>query len=91
MKEVAKRANISLGTVSNVLNDPSRVSKSTRERVMKAIEETGFVRDTAARQLRGAALRAVGIVVLDSTNPFFTEIIRGAEDALREAGYVLIA
>jgi LacI family transcriptional regulator len=38
VKEVAKRANVSLGTVSNVLNDPSRVSKSTRERVMKAIE-----------------------------------------------------
>ncbi len=91
VKEVAKRANVSLGTVSNVLNEPSRVAKTTRDRVLKAIEETGFVRNTAARQLRGAGSKAVGIVVLDSSNPFFTEIIRGAEDALREEGYVLIA
>jgi LacI family transcriptional regulator len=54
------------------------------------IEETGFVRNTAARQLRGGTSKAIGVVVLDSSNPFFTELIRGAENTLRTQDYVLI-
>lgn len=52
--DVARRAHVSLGTVSHVLNRPERVSKATRERVLAAIEELGFVRNEAARQLRPA-------------------------------------
>ncbi len=91
IRDVAKKAKVSLGTVSNVLNDPERVAPATRNRVLKAIEVTGFVRNIAARQLRGGGSKAVGIVILDSSNPFFTEMIRGAEDALRQEGYLLIA
>jgi LacI family transcriptional regulator len=77
--------------VSNVLNDPLVVSETTRDRVLEAIRDTGFVRNTAARQLRGARSKVVGVVVLDSSNPFFMEMIRGAEDTLRPEGYVLIS
>ena len=91
IRDVAVQAKVSLGTVSNVLNDPERVAPATRNRVLKAIESTGFVRNIAARQLRGGGSKAVGIVILDSSNPFFTEMIRGAEDALRQEGYLLIS
>ncbi|MDA8196659.1 MAG: LacI family DNA-binding transcriptional regulator [Actinomycetota bacterium] len=91
IRDVANWAKVSLGTVSNVLNDPDRVAAATRNRVLDAIEATGFIRNIAARQLRGGGSKAIGIVILDSSNPFFTEMIRGAEDALRPEGYLLIA
>jgi LacI family transcriptional regulator len=90
MREVAQRAGVSLGTVSNVLNNPERVAASTRDRVTQAIEELGFVRNASASQLRGGASRVVGLVVLDMTNPFFMEMARGVEDAAREEGLIVI-
>lgn len=57
--------------------------------MLKAIADTGFVRSTAAHQLRGGRSRAIGVVLLDVSNPFFTEMVRGAENALRDDGYVL--
>ena len=79
--DVALRAGVSLGTVSNVLNRPDRVSPATRERVLAAIEELGFVRNEAARQLRAGPSRTIGLVVLDVGNPFFTDIAAGVEAA----------
>jgi LacI family transcriptional regulator len=90
IREVADLARVSIGTVSNVLNNPFLVAPVTRERVLGAIAETGFVRSTAAHQLRGGKSRSIGVVILDVANPFFTEMVRGAEQALRDEGYVLV-
>lgn len=90
MREVAERAGVSLGTVSNVLNRPQRVSAETAQRVLAAIDELGFVRNDAARQLRAGSSRALGLVVLDIRNPFFSELALGAEGAARNAGYSII-
>jgi LacI family transcriptional regulator len=90
MAEVAERAGVSVGTVSNVLNQPGVVAPRTRERVHAAIRDLGFVRNANAGQLRGGRFRAVGLIVIDVANPFFTELARGAEDAAHEAGYVTI-
>ena len=90
IREVAKRAGVSLGTVSNVLNRPEIVSEETRRRVQQAIEEIGFVPNGSARQLRAGRSQHIGLVVLDVANPFFTEVARGVEDAANEAGYVVI-
>jgi LacI family transcriptional regulator len=84
--DVAARAGVSLGTVSNVLNRPDRVSPRTRERVLRAIEELGFVRNEAARQLRAGKSRTVGLVVLDVRNPFFTDVAAGVEDTAAASG-----
>lgn len=84
--EVAARAGVSLGTVSNVLNRPERVSPATRERVLAAIAELGYVRNEAARQLRAGHSRTVGLVVLDVGNPFFTDVAAGAEEVAAEYG-----
>ncbi len=90
IREVAKRAGVSLGTVSNVLNRPEIVAEETRRRVQIAIEEIGFVPNGSARQLRVGRSQHIGLVVLDVANPFFTEVARGVEDLANQAGYVVI-
>ena len=86
IRDVAERAGVALGTVSNVLNRPDKVAETTRLRVQAAIEELGFVRNDAARQLRAGKSRTIGLVVLDVGNPFFTDVGRGAEDRAAQAG-----
>jgi LacI family transcriptional regulator len=88
--DVAARAGVSLGTVSNVLNRPERVSPATRERVLRAIDELGFVRNEAARQLRAGRSRTIGLVVLDVGNPFFTDLAAGVETTAAKAGLSVV-
>lgn len=90
IQDIAALAGVSVGTVSNVLNRPELVAQHTRQRVQSVIEEVGFIRNGSARQLRAGTSRAVGAIVLDLANPFFTEVARGIEDRLAEDGYVLI-
>jgi LacI family transcriptional regulator len=89
MKDVALRAGVSLGTVSNVLNRPELVSERTRQRVLAAIAELGFVRNESARQLRGGGSRTLAYVVLDTSNPFFTDVAEGVQEAADTAGLAL--
>jgi LacI family transcriptional regulator len=92
VREVAEDAGVSVGTVSNVLNRPDKVSPATVARVQASIARLGFVRNDAARQLRAGRSRTIGLVVLDIRNPFFAEIARGAEERADEHGLsVLIA
>ena len=90
IRDVARHAGVSLGTVSNVLNRPDVVAPETRERVRTVIEELGFVRNNAARQLRGIKSPSIALVVFDFDNPFFTEVARGVEEAANEANHVVI-
>ncbi|GAA1983740.1 LacI family DNA-binding transcriptional regulator [Catenulispora subtropica] len=86
IKDVARRAGVSVGTVSNVINRPERVNDETRRRVESAIAELGYVRNVHARHLRVGHSRIIGLLVLDMGNPFFVDVARGAEQAAREAG-----
>lgn len=88
--DVARRAGVSVGTVSNVLNRPDRVSPATRDRVLAAIEELGFVRNEAARQLRAGRSRTIGLIVLDVRNPFFTDLAAGVEAAAADEGLSVV-
>jgi len=90
MKDVASLAGVAVGTVSNVLNHPDLVRPLTRARVEAAMEELGFIPNGSARQLRAGRSRCLGLVVLDVTNPFFTEVARGVEDYAQAAGYAVI-
>jgi LacI family transcriptional regulator, galactose operon repressor len=89
IKEVAERAGVSPGTVSNTLNRPERVNPRTRSRVLAAIEELGFIRNGSARDLRVGRSRTVGLVVLDVGNPFFTDVARGVDEVVAANGSVL--
>lgn len=90
IKDVANHANVAVGTVSNVLNYPERVSAKTRERVQSSIDELGFVRNDVARQLRAGHSRTIGLIVLDIGNPFFSSLARAAEDAAAQAGNAVV-
>ncbi|TNB72969.1 LacI family transcriptional regulator [Arthrobacter sp. BB-1] len=90
IKDVASQAGVAVGTVSNVLNYPARVSDPTKERVLRAIDELGFVRNDAARQLRAGHSRTIGLIVLDVGNPFFTSVARAAEDAAALRGSAVL-
>ena len=89
MKDVAALADVSLGTVSNVVNSPDLVSEKTRKRVLTAIAKLGWVPNESARQLRAGRSRAIGMVVMDIANPFFTDLVLGAENYVEERGYFI--
>ena len=86
IKDVAREAGVSVGTVSNVINRPDMVSEETRVRVQRVIERLGYVRSESARQLRAGRSRIMALLVLDMGNPFFVDVARGAERAARAAG-----
>ncbi|MCJ1697474.1 LacI family transcriptional regulator [Rathayibacter caricis] len=90
VRDVAARAGVSVGTVSNVLNRPERVGAESVRRVQEAIAELGFVRNDAARQLRAGRSRSIGLVVLDAGNPFFSDLARGAEARAAESGLAVL-
>ncbi|NYE46205.1 LacI family transcriptional regulator [Spinactinospora alkalitolerans] len=90
INEVAARAGVSRATVSNVLNRPHRVAEATRRRVEEAVRELDYVRNSSGRSLRSGRADAVGLFVLDITNPFFTEVARGIEDEAAESGRAVI-
>lgn len=81
---------MSVGTVSNALNRPEIVAEATLARIRDAMKELGFVRNAAARQLTGATSAAIGLVVLDLDNPFFTDVYRGVEAGANEAGFLVV-
>lgn len=90
VKDVAALAQVSVGTVSNVLNRPEIVSAETIERVTLAMEKLSYVRNEAARQLRLGHSQAIGLITLSGGNPFFTDVATAAEDAAAAAGYSVI-
>ena len=90
VKDVAALAGVSVGTVSNVMNRPEKVSAAVSTRVQAAIDQLGFVRNDAARQLRAGHSSTIGLVVLDVRNPFFTDLARGAEDRAALDGFSII-
>ena len=90
IRDVARLAGVSVGTVSNVLNKPDEVSPDSLARVQAAIAELGYVRNDAARRLRAGVSSTVGFVVLDGQNPFFNEVVRGAEDEASKNGIAVL-
>jgi LacI family transcriptional regulator len=88
--DVAKHAGVAVGTVSNVLNNPAKVSAATLERVRQSIETLGFVRDANARSLAAGGSKSIGLVVIDLGNSIFVDVARGAQAAARESGLNLL-
>jgi LacI family transcriptional regulator len=90
IRDVAQQAGVSVGTVSNVLNRPGEVSAESIRRVHEAIDALGYVRNDAARKLRAGVSTTVGFVVLDGQNPFFGDVVRGAEDEASSHGIAIL-
>jgi LacI family transcriptional regulator len=90
MVEVAARAGVSVATVSHVVNGSRPVRPATSLRVKQAMTELGYVRNGTARQLKLGRSNTVGAIVLDMSNPYFTELARGIEDRLNQDSGTLI-
>lgn len=90
IRDVAAHAGVSVSTASNAVNKPELVSKAAAAKVAEAIRVLGYVPNVAARQLRAGRSNAIGMAVMNIANPFFSEVVLGAEDAAERAGYSVI-
>jgi LacI family transcriptional regulator len=90
IKQIAERARVSIGTVSNVISGNRPVSAPLAQRVRDAIRELDYHPNHIARSLKVKQTNMLGMIIPDITNPFFPEVMRGAEDASRERKYLLV-
>ena len=90
MREVAEHADVSVTTVSHVVNETRPVSDALRQRVLDAMEELDYRPNRLARSLRRGETNTIGVIVPDSSNPFFAEVARGVEDTSFEERYSVI-
>ena len=88
--EVAQRAGVSTATVSRVLSQPDIVAPATRRKVMAAITHLGFTPNAAAKNLRTLRTRKLLVTIPDISNPFFSLILQGIEDAAQREGYSVL-
>jgi DNA-binding LacI/PurR family transcriptional regulator len=86
ISKVAERAGVSRTTVSHVINHADRVSKELRERVTAAIDELGYAPNPQAKSLRTGLTDMIAVLIPDIGNPFYTEIVKAAQDGLERAG-----
>ena len=87
--DVAKAAGVAPSTVSRAFSRPGRVNVKTAERIFEAAREVGY-RSEVLHGLIGQRTRSLAVVVTDITNPFYSEIIRGAHEAAGESGYTIL-
>ena len=91
MKDIADAAGVSVATVSKVLNGlDQHISGETRQRVLKAVDSSGYVPNAVARGLKMNRSRMLGFILPDITNPFFPQVAKGIEDAARGRGFGVI-
>jgi LacI family repressor for deo operon, udp, cdd, tsx, nupC, and nupG len=90
IQDVARRAGVSTATVSRVLSAPERVAEATRARVLAAVDSLGYSPNLAAKTLRTLRTEKILVTVPDISNPFFSQVIRGVEEAASAAGYAVL-
>jgi LacI family transcriptional regulator len=90
IRDVANRAGVSISSVSRALNNHPDVSEELRNRVVKAAEGLTYTPDLVASGLRKGRTRTIGFVVRDISTPLFSDIVKGAEGVLRQAGYAML-
>jgi LacI family transcriptional regulator len=88
--DIAEKANVSAMTVSRVINNSGRISEKTRAKVRKVMEEMNYVPNQTARSLVLQQTKLLFLLITDITNPFYTTLARGAEDAAKKQGYRLL-
>ena len=90
IKDIAKEAGVSINTVSRALNNKPDISKETKRKILKIAKELGYVKNITASSLRQKETRIVGVIIADSSNPFYAEVLKGIEAASRKYGYQII-
>jgi LacI family transcriptional regulator len=90
IRDVATRAGVSVGTVSAVINRSPTVAESTRQRVLNRIQELSYKPNSKARSLRQHGVSAVGLIVPDLQNPFFSSVAEGVQITAEENDVLLV-
>ena len=90
IKDVARLAGVSTATVSRTLAEPDKVRAKTRDKVLSAVKQSGYVTNSLARSLRTRRNHSVVVLVPDITNSFFSSIIQGIEEVARTNGYRIL-
>jgi LacI family transcriptional regulator len=90
MREIAKRAGVSIGTVSHVINGTATVREKLRHRVMEAIRSLNYQPSQLGRGLRRSRTSMLGMIIPDVTNPFFPAVVRGVEDVAYGRSYRVV-
>jgi len=90
IKDIARLCNVSVSTVSRVLNDHQDVSDDMRKRVMEVIKQNGYIPNNSARNLVLTSSDTIALVVRGVSNPFFARIIKGVEQEIYHRGYSMI-
>lgn len=88
--DVAKEANVSIATVSKVLNNTGRISEKTKNKILQIMKELEYQPSSVATALTGKKTFTIGVLVPDIANPFFAEVARALENNAREMGYSII-
>src|SRR3982750_2194324 len=90
IRDVARRAQVSVASVSRALNGAENVSEGTKARIADAVRELGYVPHAGARSLSLARTNAIGVVLPDLHGEFFSEIVRGMDREASRRGYLLL-
>ncbi|MEG0688497.1 MAG: LacI family DNA-binding transcriptional regulator [Hungatella sp.] len=91
IKDIARRANVSIATVSRVINKTGSVAQKTEKRILAITRELNYVPNNVARSLVKQSSKTIGVIVADIMNPFYAEIIRAIQDQADEDGYSVIS
>ncbi|UCZ52850.1 LacI family transcriptional regulator [Bacillus shivajii] len=87
IKDIAKRANVSITTVSRVINNQDGIGSDTRRKILEIIEEVGYRPNSIARSMVTKQTKTIGLIIPDVRNPFFPELVRGVEDIVNQSNY----
>ncbi|RRJ97265.1 LacI family transcriptional regulator [Opitutaceae bacterium TAV4] len=91
LTEVARRAGVSISTVSRTLNDTGRISEETRVRIRDVMRKMGYRPNRVARRLRsGGSCHLIGLIIPNIQNPFFADLARGVEDRARQGNFAVL-
>ncbi|TDT72288.1 LacI family transcriptional regulator [Hypnocyclicus thermotrophus] len=87
LKDVAKLAGVGIGTASRVLNEHPNVKDSTRRKVLDAMRELNYTPNNIARSLKSKSTRTIGVILIELSSAFYSDIVEGIEDTANEYGY----
>ena len=90
IKDIAQQSGLSVITVSRALSGTGYVRKETKEKILQIAEELGYTKNSAASSLRTRMTKILGVVVVDNSNPFYAEVVKGIEIEARRNGYSII-
>jgi LacI family transcriptional regulator len=90
IRQIAKAAGVSLSTTSRALNGKIDVSEETRKKVLETAKKLGYLPNRSAVSLKKQKTYTIGVVVEDNSNPFWSEVLKGIENAARKEGYHVI-